>query len=128
MSINTTVSNIVGKVFDNSLVGGLVLGKSATYTTQSQGTYNPLTGGINNSTADSSVNVIEQEYSSREIADSNGAITNADRRFLMVPISGIKAHEVINDSLTVDNRKYQIMAVTKKSMGDTNLVWELQCR
>jgi len=128
MSVNTTVSDVISKVFDNSLISGLTLGKDATYTQQGQGTYNPLTGGITNSESDSTVKVIEEEYSSGEISDSNGAITNADRKFLMVPITGVKAHDVVNDKLTIDAREYQIVGVTKKEMGGTNLVWELQCR
>ena len=128
MSLNTTVSSIISKVFDNTLVGGLTLSKTATYTTQTQGSYAPLTGAITNSTSNQTVNIIEKDYSASEVSDSNGLVLDSDKKVLMSPLSGVNISASVNDKVSIDSRDYKIMNVKNVQLGSTNLLWELQCR
>ena len=128
MSINTTVSGIVDKVFANTLSSSLTLSKAATYTSVTEVTFTPLTGAITNSESNHSVNVIEQEFSGRDVAESAGMIKEHDRKVLMKPITGIDPTDASNDRLTIGARVMQILDVKLSSMGTTDLLWTIQCR
>lgn len=128
MSINATVSGVIDQIFANTLASGLTLSKSATYTSVAQGSYTPLTGAISNTETTYSVNVIEQEFTGRDIEEAAGMITETDRKILMKPISGVDPSDAADDKITIGSRTMQILNVTQTSMGPTDLVWTLQCR
>ena len=128
MSINATVSGVIDQIFANTLASGLTLSKSATYTSVAQGDYTPLTGAISNTETTYSINVIEQEFTGRDIEEAAGMITETDRKVLMKPISGVDPSDAADDRITIGSRTMQILNVSQTSMGSTNLVWTLQCR
>ena len=128
MSINATVSGVIDQLFANTLASGLTLSKSATYTSVAQGAYTPLTGAISNTETTYSINVIEQEFTGRDIEEAAGMITETDRKVLMKPISGVDPSDAADDRITIGSRTMQILNVSQTSMGSTNLVWTLQCR
>ena len=128
MSINATVSGVIDQLFANTLASGLTLSKSATYTSVAQGDYTPLTGAISNTETTYSINVIEQEFTGRDIEEAAGMITETDRKVLMKPISGVDPSDATDDRITIGSRTMQILNVSQTSMGSTNLVWTLQCR
>ena len=128
MSINATVSGVIDQLFANTLASGLTLSKSATYTSVAQGDYTPLTGAISNTETTYSINVIEQEFTGRDIEEAAGMITETDRKVLMKPISGVDPSDAADDRITIGSRTMQILNVSQTSMGSTNLVWTLQCR
>ena len=128
MSINATVSGVIDQLFANTLASGLTLSKSATYTSVAQGDYTPLTGAISNTETIYSINVIEHEFTGRDIEEAAGMITETDRKVLMKPISGVDPSDATDDRITIGSRTMQILNVSQTSMGSTNLVWTLQCR
>ena len=128
MSINATVNSVVDQIFANTLASGLTLSKSATYTAVVEGSYTPLTGAISNSTTNHSINVIEEEFTGRDVAESQGLIQEHDRKILMKPIAGIDPTSASNDKLTIGSRSMQIINAKQMAMRSTNLLWTLQCR
>ena len=128
MGLNTVASNLISKTFDNTLVSGLTLGVSATWTKRTSGTYNPLTGAMTQTDTNVSINAIEMAYTSSEILESGGAVRNMDRRILVKPVTSLDIEDAVGDSITIGSRTYSILSIDRGMLGDTELVWDCQCR
>lgn len=128
MSVNSNVDSILDSLLSDTLVSGLTLTQSATFTKRIPGAYTPLTGAQAVTDTTSTVNVLTSSYSATEVYHSNGAILNTDRKFLLRPVSGVDITDLSDDTVTVDSRVYNIMSASQQSMGSTDLIWEVQCR
>lgn len=128
MGLNTIASNLLTKTFANTLVSGLTLSKSATWTKTTAGTFTPLTGGLSRTETDTTINVVETDYTTSEILASGGAILNTDRRILCEPVSGVTFENAVGDSLTISSRTHRILSVNRKVLGSDELIWDCQCR
>ena len=128
MSVNSNVDSILDSLLSDTLVSGLTLTQSATFTKRIPGAYTPLTGAQAVTDTTSTVNVLTSSYSATAVSPSNGAILNTDRKFLLRPVSGVDITDLSDDTVTVDSRVYNIMSASQQSMGSTDLIWEVQCR
>ena len=128
MGLNTVATNLISKTFANTLVSGLTLGVSATWVKRTAGTYNPLTGAMTQTDTNVSINAVEMAYNTSEILASGGAIRNMDRRVLVKPITGLDIEDANGDSITIGSRTYNVLSISRSMLGDTELVWDCQCR
>lgn len=129
MGLNTVASNLISKTFDNTLVSGLTLSRSATWVKRTAGTYTPLTGVVASQTETNvTIKVIEQEYTTSEILASGGAISNMDRRIYVKPVTGVDVEDAVGDSITIGSRTQRIMSVSLIVLGTDELIWSCQCR
>ena len=128
MGLNTVASNLISKTFDNTLVSGLTLGVSATWVKRTSGSYNPLTGVMTQTDTNVSINAVEMAYTTSEILASGGAIRNMDRRVLVKPVTGLDIEDASGDSITIGSRTYCVLSIDRGMLGDTELVWDCQCR
>ncbi len=128
MGLNTVASNLISKTFDNTLVSGLTLGVTATWVKRTSGSYNPLTGAMTQTETNVSINAIEMAYTSSEILESGGAVRNMDRRILVKPVTSLDIEDAVGDSITIGSRTYSILSIDRGMLGDTELVWDCQCR
>ena len=128
MGLNTVASNLISKTFDNTLVSGLTLGVTATWVKRTSGSYNPLTGAMTQTDTNVTINAIEMAYTSSEILESGGAVRNMDRRILVKPVTSLDIEDAVGDSITIGSRTYSILSIDRGMLGDTELVWDCQCR
>ena len=128
MGLNTVASNLISKTFDNTLVSGLTLGVTATWVKRTAGSYNPLTGAMTQTDTNVTINAIEMAYTSSEILESGVAVRNMDRRILVKPVPSLDIEDAVGDSITIGSRTYSILSIDRGMLGDTELVWDCQCR
>ena len=74
------------------------------------------------------INAIEMAYTSSEILESGGAVRNMDRRILVKPVTSLDIEDAVGDSITIGSRTYSILSIDRGMLGDTELVWDCQCR
>ena len=75
-----------------------------------------------------SINAIEMAYTSSEILESGGSVRNMDRRILVKPVTSLDIEDAVGDSITIGSRTYSILSIDRGMLGDTELVWDCQCR
>ena len=100
----------------------------ATWVKRTAGSYNPLTGVMTQTDTNVSINAVEMAYTTSEILASGGAIRNMDRRVLVKPVTGLDIEDASGDSITIGSRTYSVLSIDRGMLGDTELVWDCQCR
>jgi hypothetical protein len=122
MSINAVVENIVDKVFDGTLVSGLDITRSGTYTRRTESSFNPTTGGRTVSSNGTTITVIDKGNS---FYYEDGVQKKA-RKFLCKDFTGIDFSDISNDRVTIDSLEYKVVSVKPVRMGSTDLAYEIQ--
>jgi len=122
MSINAVVENIVDKVFDGTLVSGLDITRSGTYTRRTESSFNPTTGGRTVGSNGTTITVIDKGNS---FYYEDGVQKKA-RKFLCKDFTGIDFSDISNDRVTIDSLEYKVVSVKPVRMGSTDLAYEIQ--
>jgi len=122
MSINAVVENIVDKVFDGTLVSGLDITRSGTYTRRTESSFNPTTGGRTVSSNGTTITVIDKGNS---FYYEDGVQKKA-RKFLCKDFTGIDFSDISSDRVTIDSLEYKVVSVKPIRMGSTDLAYEIQ--
>lgn len=122
MSINAVVENIVDKVFDGTLVSGLDITRSGTYTRRTESSFNPTTGGRTVGSNGTTITVIDKGNS---FYYEDGVQKKA-RKFLCKDFTGIDFSDISNDRVTIDSLEYKVVSVKPIRMGSTDLAYEIQ--
>jgi len=122
MSINAVVENIVDKVFDGTLVSGLDITRSGTYTRRTESSFNPTTGGRTVGSNGTTITVIDKGNS---FYYEDGVQKKA-RKFLCKDFTGIDFSDISSDRVTIDSLEYKVVSVKPIRMGSTDLAYEIQ--
>ena len=122
MSINAVVENIVDKVFDGTLVSGLDITRSGTYTRRTESSFNPTTGGRTVSSNGTTITVIDKGNS---FYYEDGVQKKA-RKFLCKDFTDIDFTDISNDRVIIDSLEYKVVSVKPIRMGSTDLAYEIQ--
>jgi len=122
MSINAVVENIVDKVFDGTLVSGLDITRSGTYTRRTESSFNPTTGGRTVGSNGTTITVIDKGNS---FYYEDGVQKKA-RKFLCKDFTGIDFSDISSDRVTIDSLEYKVVSVKPVRMGSTDLAYEIQ--
>jgi hypothetical protein len=99
-------------------------GQDITLTHVVQGTYDPATGGVVNTTTNQTAKAVELEYSNYE---TGGTLIIAGDKRLLVSVSGITA-PMIDDNCTVGGVVYTIKNVKPLSPAGIVLYYDIQLR
>ena len=122
MSINAVVENIVDKVFDGTLVSGLDITRSGTYTRRTESSFNPSTGARSSSDSTTSIKVIDKG----NVFYYEDGVQKKARKFLCKDFTSIDFSDISNDRVTVDNIEYKVVSVKPVRMGSTDLAYEIR--
>jgi len=122
MSINAVVENIVDKVFDGTLVSGLDITRSGTYTRRTESSFNPTTGGRTVGSNGTTITVIDKGNS---FYYEDGVQKKA-RKFLCKDFTDIDFTDISNDRVIIDSLEYKVVSVKPIRMGSTDLAYEIQ--
>jgi len=122
MSINAVVENIVDKVFDGTLVSGLDITRSGTYTRRTESSFNPTTGGRTVGSNGTTITVIDKGNS---FYYEDGVQKKA-RKFLCKDFTDIDFTDISNDRVIIDSLEYKVVSVKPVRMGSTDLAYEIQ--
>jgi len=114
-------------VYNYSLLAGNAkallekFGKSYTFTRTTNGTYNPATGTVSQTTATFDKYACIFEYTSRERADQ--AIEQNDRRLLC------EGHAyAVGDTASIESQAYRVISVSEIKPADVVVACNLQVR
>ena len=135
-ALNNIVDDLVGKVFDNTLVSAAELAINATYKSVVTGAYSPSTGSIGRTDTDIAVKIIKKGENTSGIGRISGISQASTTRsgnenvdyleFLVRPVSGVLPNQGIDDELTVDSRVYKILDVQSVNMGSNRLLYKIK--
>ena len=135
-ALNNIVDDLVGKVFDNTLVSAAELAIDATYKSVVTGAYSPSTGSIGRTDTDIAVKIIKKGENTSGIGGISGISQASTTRsgnenvdyleFLVRPVSGVLPNQGIDDELTVDSRVYKILDVQSVNMGSNRLLYKIK--
>lgn len=122
MSLNTLASNLIGKVFDNTLPGGATVSSDAVYKVRGNPTYDPSTGTRSPSETQVSIKVISKSKSYY----THEGIGKETMSFVAEPFEGLDITNVSKDILTIDSQDYRVISVDRVQMGSTNLIFKIR--
>ena len=135
-ALNNIVDDLVGKVFDNTLVSAAELAIDATYKSVVTGAYNPSTGSIGKTDADIAVKIIKKGENTSGIGGISGISQASTTRtgnenvdyleFLVRPVSGVLPNQGIDDEITVDSKVYKVLDVQSVNMGSNRLLYKIK--
>ena len=129
LSINADVDAIIGKLFNNTLVPGLVLAESATYTHVDRGSYNSSTGSFSGgSDAAIAIMIIKGRVFNKFIKGESGSQVTLDNSYYFRPVTGvnIELYEYHNDYITYDSVNYDIKKTEQIDLGNTILLYRVE--
>lgn len=126
MSLNATIDNIISSLFSDTLISGLTLTQDATYTSNVVSGQDLSTGTFTRSQTDTSIQLIQLDYSVGEVAASNGQILSDDSRFFIRPVSGVELTAMKDDTITLESKAYKVKAVREHALGSTKFCYEIQ--
>lgn len=103
-------------------------GKSVTLTNVTTGSYNTATSSITNTTSDTTVKALVEDYSlhSSGAGFDSGLILSGDKKF-SIAAAGITTPKP-GDSITLDSVLWKVVRVTEVWSGEQIAMYELQAR
>ena len=131
MTINSTVENLLEKVYADTLVAGLQITKDITIK-EFVITPNPDTGIATEVETDYAVKGIVNKLTLKEINSMNRGTAVVEEGDLRISIGRQQATApssiTTENELTMDSENYSIINARPKDMGDTNLTWIIIAR
>lgn len=117
MSIATSLRKTASKLM--SKFGGV-----ATIRTVTAGTYNPTTGTVSETTADTAVRGVLEDVNLREVDD---LIQATDKR-LLIAAADVSATPTTSDEVLIVGTTYQVIRVVTIEQDNTPITYELILR
>lgn len=136
MAFNDEMVNLVLKVFDNSLIAGVVVSIDATYRSVTTGSYNPATGTLTRPSVDYPVKIIKKNDSTIPKSGPTSLSNTTDVRdagsgvdyleFLIRPVDSILPAQGIDDELLIEDKMYKVMTVDSVNLGEDRLMYKVK--
>ena len=119
--LNSVVDKIVDDVFTGKLIGGLNLTVDGVYKNVSTGAYTARSRSLQKTETDIPIKVIKKEQNSQQ-----GGMSQSDvMQFMVRPIDGVLPSQGIDDEVVIEGKTYKVLAVSQKSMGNTQILYEI---
>ena len=126
MSIISQIDlNIIGKLFNNTLVPNMPLAQDATYRKVSNNGFSPTTGTFTPDNADVSIKLIRKDFSLNKIATIDEDVLTTDVRFFIRPVTGVTLQATKDDLIIFNSETFRVKHATEHVMGSTQFVIEI---
>ena len=125
MSLNTVLSDIIGKVFDDTLVSGLSLTQSATYISKNRKkAFDVSKGTFLAEDSRVAIKVVPEKLISNPVVFDQGTIQGNQSVLYFRPIDKISLEVMTDDQICLDSLHDKLIPVEELKLGDTVLTYK----
>lgn len=121
MTLKSEIQGIISDLMSDKLIPSLMT--TATYKKRVKGAFDFDTMSHTTTETTAAVKVALENFSTRDIQDSEGRIKSKDVKVTIEPQSGVDMEAFLDDEVIINSNTYRAKDVQKEVMGGTDLIY-----